>query len=294
VVTADGRTLEASLRGRLKREARAGDKVVVGDEVQVAPVDADGEASWVIEAVHPRRSSIVRRSGPGRRAKAVAANLDRLVVVVAVREPDPRTEVVDRLLVLAEADGVPAVVVLNKVDLDEDGAITRRLAGIYRAAGYPVVEASAVTGEGIEELRSWLCSGVSALVGPSGVGKSSLLNAVEPELALRTGDLSRKLRRGRHTTVSARLIPLRCGALVADTPGFAEVGVWGVDPGEMERCFPEFRAPSEGCRFRGCSHLHEPGCAVLEAVARGEVSEERHRVYALLRAEAEEDRVRRN
>jgi ribosome biogenesis GTPase len=291
VVTEGGRAVDASLRGRLKQEARTGDKVVVGDEVRVAE-SGDGE-SWVIEEVLPRRCSIVRRSGPGRRAKAVAANLDRLVVVAAVREPDPRAEVVDRLLVLAEADGIPAVLVLNKVELPGGRAVADELAGVYRAAGYPVVVTSAVTGEGIEELRTLLCQGTSALVGPSGVGKSSLLNAVEPDLDLRTGALSRKVGRGRHTTVSARLIPLGCGGLVADTPGFAEVGVWGVEPETMDVCFPEFRELRSACRFRGCSHLHEPGCAVRSAVAEGRIPAERHRVYALLRAEAEADRTRR-
>lgn len=294
VVTDEGRSLEASLRGRLKQEARAGDKVVVGDRVRLASTPGGDEESWVIEAVLPRSSSIVRRSGPGRRAKAVAANLDRLVVVTAVREPDPRPEVVDRLLVLAEADGVPAVLVLNKVDLPGGRAVADRLGRIYGGAGYPVVATSIVTGEGLEELRERLCEGTSALVGPSGVGKSSLLNAVEPDLDLRTAALSRKVGRGRHTTVSARLIPLGCGGLVADTPGFAEVGVWGVDPTEVDLCFPEFRTLRDHCRFRGCSHLHEPGCAVLEAVEDGRVAAERHRVYGLLRAEAEEDRGRRN
>lgn len=284
-----GEQVDAFLRGRLKREARAGDRVVVGDRVRVVSEPGADESTWTIEEVEPRRSQIVRRSGPGRKAKAVAANVDRLVVVASVVAPDPRPEVIDRLLVLAESDEVPAVLVLNKVDLPGGEASAKALSAIYRPIGYDVRTVSAETGEGLPLLAALLSEGVSAFVGPSGVGKSSLLNAIHPGLSLRTGDVSRRLQRGRHTTVSSRLIPLPGGGLVADTPGFADVGVWGVGESEVERCYPEIARWAEQCRFRGCAHAGEPGCAVIEAREAGEIAPSRLESFRLLRDEARAD-----
>ena len=147
---------------------------------------------------------------------------------------------------------------------------------------------SAETGEGVELLHKRMCEGTSTLIGPSGVGKSSLLNAVDPELALRTGELSRKTRTGRHPTVSSRIISLSCGGLVADTPGFGDVALWGVSPEEGAGCFPEFAGPSELCRFRGCTHVHEPDCGVRTALEAGEIFDSRYRSYLTGRAEAEQ------
>lgn len=285
----EGRQVEAFLRGRVKREARAGARVVVGDRVRVVSEAGADELTWTIEEVAPRRSQIVRRSGPGRKAKAVAANVDRLVVVASVVAPDPRPEVIDRLLVLAEADDVPALLVLNKVDLPGGAESAAALESLYRGVGYEVRVVSAETGVGLAPLAECLSKGVSAFVGPSGVGKSTLLNAIHPGLSLRTGDVSKRLKRGRHTTVSSRLIPLPGGGLVADTPGFADVGVWGVGEREVERCYPEIARRAEECRFRGCRHGGEPGCAVLEAVERGEVVRSRLESFRLLRDEARQD-----
>lgn len=281
----DGRRVEASIRGRLKLEDRTGDRVVIGDRVQVAETDAE---DFTIEEVLPREREIVRRKPGGRGPKVVAANLERLLAVVAVAAPDPRRELVDRLLVVAEANALEAVLVLNKIDLGSEQEEIRELARRYDEVGYPVLETSARTGAGLLELREWMCRGSSALVGPSGVGKSSLLNAVQPDLDLRVGELSRKVGRGRHTTVSARLIELECGGLVADTPGFGDVGLWGVDPDVLDRCFPEFVPHLGGCRFRQCTHLHEPGCAVRLAVEEGTIDPERFESYERLLAEAEE------
>lgn len=281
----DGRRVEAPLRGRLKLESRTGDRVVIGDRVRV---DEVGDGSFAIEEVLPRRCELARRAPDGRRAKVVAANVDRLLVVVAAAEPDPARLLVDRLLVLGEASDLEAVLVINKMDLESGAARGEELADLYRKVGYRVLLTSARTGRGIAALRELLCRGVSALVGPSGGGKSSLLNRVEPGLELRTGELSRKPRRGRHTTVTARLLELDCGGRVADTPGFSDAGLWGIEPSELELCFPEIASRVEGCRFRGCSHLHEPGCSVREAVERGEIDPRRFDGYAALRAEAEE------
>lgn len=269
-------TVHASLRGRLKRDARVGDRVVIGDRVRMARVASGDELSWVVEEVGPRDTQIVREGPTDRRPKVIAANVDRMLAVVAAVDPEPRMEQLDRLLVIAESNGIPPVVVVNKADLPGAAEVAERIRAIYEPLGYRVLSASAESGEGLEELRATLQTGTVALVGPSGVGKSSLLNALDPTLQLRTGELSRKVRRGRHTTVRARLIRVPGGGMVADTPGFGDVGVWGVDPAEVEAHFPEIRELSGECRFRGCRHMAEPGCAVREAVESGKVERSRY------------------
>jgi ribosome biogenesis GTPase len=278
----DGREVDAALRGRLKRERRTGDKVVIGDRVRVMPI---GDA-WAVEVVEERRSEMVRRGPGGRRAKVVAANLDHVLVVVAARDPECPDELVDRLLVVVEASDLHPALVVNKVDLSGGRERAHALAATYEPIGYRVIAASATTGEGMEAIAEAACSGTSALVGPSGVGKSSLVNWLDPSVELRTGALSLRGGRGRHTTVESRLVPLSCGGAVADTPGFGDVGLWGVAPDRVEDCFPELRDRRDGCRFRSCAHLTEPDCAVRAAVDRGEVAESRYRSYVALREEA--------
>lgn len=275
----DGGFEEASLRGRLKREARIGDQVVIGDRVVVARQEG---GSHTIESVEPRRSQIARTRGGGRRPRVLVANADRLLVVMAAVDPPPSAELIDRLLVVAEASGVEGVVVINKIELPGAVEVSRGLAEVYRRLGYTVIEASAETGSGIEALREALGGGISAMAGPSGVGKSTLANALEPGLDLRTGTLSRKLSRGKHTTVSSRLLEVTGGGLLADTPGFSDVGVWGVRREALSDFFPEFRELSPRCQFRGCTHLHEPGCEVIRAVEAGSVTETRYGSYRTL------------
>jgi ribosome biogenesis GTPase len=277
-----GEMVDASLRGRLKREARTGGKVVIGDRVEVV-TKPDGTST--IEEVAPRESQVVRRGPGGRRAKVIAANVDRLVVVAAAARPEPRQVILDRFLVVGESNDLELALVMNKLDLDGDHVAD--LTRLYREVGYRVLGTSAVTGEGLDALEDLLSMGTSALVGPSGVGKSTLLNAIQPGLGLRTGELSHREGRGRHTTVSARLIPLRCGGLVADTPGFYDVGVWGVDQRALEGCFPDFHPFREECQFRGCSHLHEPNCGVQAALARDAIDEGRFQSYRMLVEEAQ-------
>lgn len=287
VALEQGPVVDASLRGRLKLDARTGDRVVIGDRVRVAGSE-DGD--YTIEKVLPREQELVRRAPGGRRAKVVAANLERMVVVVAVAGPELRPTLLDRLLVIAEGAGMEAVVALNKMDLEGAEAVAASVEALWGEIGYRILRVSAAEGLGIEAVRELLCAGSSALVGRSGVGKSSLLNAVEPGLELRTGELSRRGGRGRHTTVNARLIELSCGGLVADTPGFSDVGLWAVDPGILDLSFPEFRPYLEECRFRGCSHLHEPDCAVRGALEEGRISEERYGSYRTFMEEAAEER----
>ena len=282
----DGREVEASLRGRLKRQQRTGSRVVIGDMVTVG---TSGDA-WTIESVKERSTELVRRGRGGRAAKLLAANLDKAVMVVAAKNPDATVELIDRLLMLGEASGMRSILVINKLDVAGAGEVAARFAPIYRSIGYEVLPLSAETGEGLEPLRMRMCEGTSTLIGPSGAGKSSLLNSIDPGLALRTGELSRKTRTGRHTTVSSRIIPLACGGLVADTPGFGDVGLWGVAPEQVADCFPEFADPSELCRFRGCTHVHEPDCGVRIALEAGDIISSRYQSYLTARAEAEEAR----
>ncbi len=275
----DGTEADASLRGRLKQEQRTGAQIVIGDRVEVATTGG----VWTVERVACRSSELVRAAFGGRKAKVVAANLDRVLVVVAAAQPDPTGPLVDRLLVVTEASGLEPVLLVNKADLA--APVARELRAVYERIGYDVLVVSAVTGEGLSRFAELVCTGTSALIGPSGVGKSSLLNALDAELHLRVGELSRRSARGRHTTVRARMIALSCGGLVADTPGFGDVGLWGVAPEQVEASFPEFGALEEDCRFRGCTHVKEPDCAVLAAVERGEIEKSRYESYVTLRGE---------
>ena len=282
VCTEDGDAVQASLRGRLKRGGRRGDKVVIGDRVGVGGGAGEGA---VIESVEPRRTSLARRPSWSRFAKVVAANLDRLIVVASVVDPPPIRSVIDRMLVMGESGGMGCRVVLNKVDLPGGAAVAAELAASYRQAGYRVEVTSVVTGEGIDAFGALIHGATSALVGPSGVGKSSLLNALEPGLALRTREVGGRSRAGRHTTVSSRLIPLAGGGQVADTPGFSDAGPGRLAASELGRCFADFRPFLGQCQFNDCIHLHEPGCAVLAAVADGNVQLARYESYKAILAE---------
>jgi ribosome biogenesis GTPase len=279
VALESGEVVEASLRGRLKLEKRTGDQVVIGDRVRVA---GDGDGAHTIEEIFPRRTSITRTRFGGRSVKVLVANADRMLVVVAAARPKTRRDLIDRLLVVGESGGVASVLVVNKMDLEGAADLAEELERVYEPIGYQVVRVSAQTGEGLDRFGEQICEGIAVLAGPSGVGKSSLVNAFEPEHELRTGELSRKRGTGRHTTVNASLIQLGCGGLVADTPGFSDVGIWGVGRAELDGCFPEFRPLVENCRFRGCSHIHEPDCAVRSALEEGTIDSGRYESYRLI------------
>ena len=273
----DGTLLECRLRGRVKQERGDSDLVVIGDRVAVAPL-ADGDA--MIESVEPRRTRFSRRQ-PGPRGSwkedMIVANLDQVLVVFACADPMPHLRMVDRFLVVAEHNEVEAVVVANKVDLVGLAGARGMFAG-YEAIGYPVHYVSAREGIGVEELADRLVGRVSVVTGPSGVGKSTLLNAIQPGLRIETGAVSQALHKGRHTTTTAELHPLTApgGGYVADTPGLRELGLWHVPPDELAWCFPEMREHLGGCGFNDCRHLAEPRCAVRAAVAAGSVSEARY------------------
>lgn len=275
VLTTDGE-VRAILRGKMKRD---NPRVVVGDRVEL---DTEVETGLLaIAAVADRTSLLARRVPEGRGTRPVAANVDQVLVITATKDPEPLPQLVDRLLVVAEANQITPMVVLNKVDLDPGTALRER----FTRAGYPVIGTSVKSGEGLEQLRASLSGRESVITGPSGAGKSSLLNALEPGLQLRTGEISVKARRGTHTTVSAIMVPLRLGGFLVDTPGFSEVGLWGLEPRELANCFPEFRPLVDNCRYADCSHVHEPGCAVIGAKNAGHIAADRLESYRTLMSE---------
>ena len=273
-----GAEVRAVLRGKAKLDTP---KVVVGDVVRLE-ADPGGDLHGIV-GIEPRRTVLERRVPEGRGVRPIAANVDQVFVVTATRAPDPIPQLIDRLLVLAEADGIAAAVVLNKVDLDPGTTLAERC----RRAGYPVYPTSAKTGEGMDSLKAALAGRASVVTGPSGAGKSSLLNAVQPGLQLRVGDVNRRIRRGRNTTVSSVMLPLLAGGYLVDTPGFSEVGMWGIDPRSLADCFPDFRPFLGDCRYADCRHRSEPGCRVREAVEGGAIAPDRHESYLALLEELE-------
>ena len=282
-------TVEASLRGRLKREERTGDKVVVGDVVDLGRGSGSGGEAWTIERVHDRRSVLARRApGKAPRAKVIVANVDQVLIVFAAARPDPHLRMLDRFLVIAEAAELRPLIVVNKTDVEGEPA-ARALFAPYERAGYRVIYTAARQGVGVDALRDAICGRVSALARPSGVGKSSLLNVVQPGLGLRVSAVSEAVNKGRHTTVSAQLIPLECGGYVADTPGLREVGLWEVDLDQLHFYFPEFAALIDDCRFSSCTHIHEPGCAVRAAADSGELNASRYDSYRRMMLGEDED-----
>ena len=277
VATAAGE-VRAVLRGKAKRDMP---RVVVGDRVHLDPDEGGG--LYGIIALEPRRTLLERRVPEGRGARPIAANVDQVLVVTATVDPAPIPQLIDRLLVVAEVNGIAAAVVANKVDLDPGTALLERC----RRAGYLTYATSARTGEGLALLREALADRISVVTGPSGAGKSSLLNAIQPGLQLRTAEISGRVRRGKHTTVSAIMLPLDNGGFLVDTPGFSEVGLWGVDSRELDDCFPEFRPWLGQCRYADCRHRSEPGCPVRDALARGEIDPTRYDSYLTLLQELE-------
>ena len=274
----DDTEVRAVLRGKVKLDTP---KVVVGDVVRLEAEPGGG--LHAIVGIEPRRTVLERRVPEGRGVRPIAANIDQVFVVTATVDPAPIPQLIDRLLVVAEANEIAAAVVVNKVDLDPGASLIARLT----RAGYVVHATSVRTGEGIAGLATALAGRISVVTGPSGAGKSSLLNRLQPGLQLRTAEVSAKVRRGKNTTVSAVMLPLDVGGYLVDTPGFSEVGLWGIDPGELDTCFPEFRPFLGDCRYGDCRHRSEPGCRVREALESGAIARDRWESYLVLLDELE-------
>lgn len=290
IETASVRLL-CTLAKRLRRgERQATNPLAIGDEVY-ARDNSGGQG--VIEEIVPRRNALVR-TAPGRDAlmHVLVANLDLLLVVFALREPPPNMARLDRFLIIAEQAEIPAAIVVSKIDLG-DPAEAETLYTPYRQAGYPVLLTSATTGAGIDAVRAAIKDRISAVVGSSGVGKSTLLNAVQPGLRLRAAEVSERTGKGRHTTTVAELHPLDERGYIADTPGLRGIEPYELDPELLADYFPEMRPFLGDCRFSPCTHVHEPGCAVRGAVASGAIALSRYDSYVKLYDEARETQRRR-
>jgi ribosome biogenesis GTPase len=267
------------------REIEYIDPVAIGDEVRW--IDA-GNSTGMITQVLPRRNKLTRPAPiPGERVfeQVIVANADQVIPVFAAANPPPKWGLLDRYLVTAESAGLPALICINKLDLAQaDGELHETIA-TYRRIGYPVLLASAETGEGLDELREALQGRVSVLVGKSGVGKTSLLNVLQPGLGLRVRALSH-IEKGRHTTTHLQMFPLDFGGALVDTPGMREFGLWGIGADELASFFPEMQPFVGCCKFRlDCRHDEEPGCAIRKAVMAGQISPQRYKSYLRLAEE---------
>lgn len=275
----------AQLRGRLKEERQDTDLIALGDRVRVREIE---ESRAVIEEVEPRERVLSRRAPVGEKEQVIVANPDQAVFVFACQDPTLNPRMLDRLLVAAEREAIPARICMNKVDLDESGGCREELQ-LYEELGYPLHFTSATEGVGVDTLREQLAGRISVFAGPSGVGKTSLLNAIEPDLGLRTGEIRQQTRKGKHTTVSLKLVPLEVGGFVADTPGLKAFALWDIEPEELDAYFPEIRERVAECAFSDCTHLHEPDCAVLAALEEGAIHPERYESYVRMRTGDESD-----
>lgn len=281
-IHARGRVVTCVLRGRLKRRDTPGDVIAIGDRVRFAVLP---DSSGVIEEIEPRKSELVRLdpTPSGAYRQILLSNADQIVIVFACASPEPHLRMLDRFLVIAEKQGLKAVIIANKSDLVSKRE-AKRIFSIYPPLGYRVIYTSAMNNEGIDDFREALTGKISALAGPSGVGKSSLMNRVQPGLGLTVREISHHKDRGRHTTVVRELFPLEGGGYVADLPGLRKLSLWDTQPEELDGYFPELRDLVKHCQFNDCAHMEEPGCAVVKAVEDGTVSPERYESYLRLRA----------
>ena len=285
----------AVLRGKIRlKGSNATNPVAVGDKVafeaevaeSVAAADVAAnvtpENPAVITSVSPRRNYIIRKStNLSRQSHIIASNLDRAFIIATIDFPEIKLPFLDRILVTCEVYNVPVTIVLNKVDLYREShkEMLEAFHEIYEGAGYSVMEVSALTGEGVEELREACKDHVSLFSGVSGVGKSSLIKALDPSLDPRVGEISEAHVQGKHTTTFYEMYSLASGGFIVDTPGLRGFGLVDLKKEEIALYFPEMHKASEGCRFAPCTHTHEPGCAVKEAVENGEISYERYSSY---------------
>ena len=254
-------------------------KPLVGDDVEIEVLNEEEKLGNIVKIL-PRRSELIRPA---------VANIDQALVIFAAREPKPNLSLLDRFLVIMEKQDVPVIICFNKQDLCDDEEVGR-LKEIYEACGYPVVLASAKQGEGIEEIKSRLRGKTTTVAGPSGVGKSSLTNLLQNEVQMETGEISKKLGRGRHTTRHSQIIQIEEDTWLYDTPGFTSFYVEEIEKEELRFYFREFSKYEGTCRFQGCTHTHEPGCMVKNALEEGKISKERYENYLELYGELKEKR----
>jgi ribosome biogenesis GTPase len=279
VETGEG-IIVCQLRGKLKRGRAMGDIAALGDHVTIT-LSEDG--SGALENVEERKQALVRLDPrpQGEYQQVLLANADQVIFVFACANPNPKLRMLDRFLVIAEKQKIPIIIIANKTDLVEN---PKENFGMYEDIGYRVIYTSAKNEQGLEEMRDVLKNKISALAGPSGVGKSSLLNALQPGLGLAVNEISKVMNKGRHTTVTRQMFPLEGGGYVADTPGWKSLALWDTEAEEMDAYFPELRDLVPYCQFSDCTHIHEPGCAVLAALKENKIHPERYESYLRLRA----------
>lgn len=294
VLADDGRRYEAKARGKLRlRGLRTTNPVAIGDRVEFTPA----EDAAFITAIQDRKNYVIRRAtNLSKQSHIIAANVDQCLLIVTLKQPETSITFIDRFLASAEAYRIPVVIVFNKTDLlaeaDEQTWLAA-LTDLYRRIGYTVLHTSALTGQGMEALGQTLGGKVTLLSGNSGVGKSSLINYLFPSLHLRTGEVSEAYQTGRHTTTFSQMFPLpEADGFLIDTPGIKGFGTFDMEPQEVGHYFRELFAASAHCRFRGCTHTHEPGCAVREAIDNGSIALSRYNSYLSMLNDKDEDRYR--
>lgn len=293
VRTDDGRDVESKVKGNFRlKEIRSTNPVSVGDRVDI---DINNEGTAFITKIEDRKNYIIRRaSNLSKQSHIIAANLDQAMLIVTVNYPITTTVFIDRFLATAEAYSVPVKLVFNKIDRykGEDKEYLDALINLYTTIGYPCSTLCAKTEEGLDALKAELKDKITLLSGHSGVGKSTIINKLVPGVNLRTGDISEYHNKGMHTTTFSEMIPLPEGGFLIDTPGIKGFGTIEMETAEISHYFPEIFKFSEDCRFNNCSHRHEPGCAVLQALEDHYISESRYKSYLSILEDKEESKYR--
>ncbi|AOT68412.1 ribosome small subunit-dependent GTPase A [Geosporobacter ferrireducens] len=274
-VRVENKIYECRARGRFRKEKIT---PLVGDHVHISVDNASKQG--VIEGIMDRKTELIRPP---------VANVDQAVIVFAIQQPDPKLSLLDRFLILAENEDLDVVICLNKIDLEAKEEL-QRLRMIYEQIGYQVIATSTKVKMGVEDLKECLKNQTTVFAGPSGVGKSSLLNSIQPNLALQTGEISQKIERGKHTTRHVELLPLEFGGWVLDTPGFSSLQVDFIDKEELQYLFKEFNEYLDRCKFQPCNHINEPDCAVKRALEHGHIHISRYESYRQLLEEIEQAR----
>ncbi|SDL88993.1 ribosome biogenesis GTPase [Daejeonella rubra] len=281
VLTDEGKTINCRIKGKFRTlDIKTTNPIAVGDRVRVEP-EPDQETG-LITALHPRKNYIIRKSvNLSKQAQIIAANLDQAFLIVTLASPRTSLGFIDRFLVTAEAYEIPAKLIFNKLDLfSEEGLeILEQYQSIYENAGYPCYSVSAIKETNLDQIRDLLKDKVTLVSGHSGVGKSTLINALLPGKELKTGEISDWSDKGKHTTTFAEMFQLPFGGYLIDTPGIRELGVFDIEKQDLGRLFPEIRKLMGNCRFHNCRHINEPGCAVLEALEKGKLESSRYDSY---------------
>lgn len=281
VALEDGTTKRAVVRGKLVGKDQEYQSVKVGDWVEVSLQNENDMV--IIEKILPRKSKIIR--GRGYKTHIIAVNIDQLLILMSVKQPTFRTSLLDRYLIIAERNEIPAIICLNKIDMG-DPSDYKSIHAYYEKIGYPFYFVSAKIGLGLEQIEKILSHKVTALIGHSGVGKSSLVKAIQPDVNIKVGEVSHKNRKGRHTTTHVQLYHLeRVKGYVIDTPGIKELGIGDILKSELKEFFVEFRNYEKECQFSDCQHINEPGCAVIQAVEKGEILRSRYDNYVSIYAD---------